>query len=321
MQNKKIMLGLMSLVVIGLLLLTGCQHEREVETMKVGWMTTWADGGLSAEVLKRTNVMELNGVNAEMVSFLYGPPMVEAGITGDLDVLFVGWVPAVSLMSKSDDWIIASRLIYFPMELLAREDSGIKTVKDLKGRKIAVPYATGPYPVVIDSLERAGLDPDKDVEIVNIKPADLIVALETGEVDAISWAEPVLTLAKQKGAYPIEEYEDIAFVVVRKSYAENNPKQVEGFLKSLKWAQFYVAENEDKVMSWFAKDSNFDLELVKSLNIIEPNYDAKRIEDVNLTISDRWIEHTQGKIDFEYDQDIISRRIDLREKIDLRFLP
>lgn len=320
MKNEKMVLGVVSLFVAALLLLTGFQQTKEVDTMKVGWMTTWADAGLSAEVLKRTDVMQSNGVNGEMVSFLYGPPMVEAGITGNLDVLFVGWVPAISLMSKSDDWIIASRLVYFPMELMAREGSGIETVKDLEGKKIAVPYATGPYPVVIDSLKKAGLDPNKDVEIVNVKPADLAVALETGEVDAVSWAEPLLTLLKQKGlAYPIEKYEDIAFAVVRKSYAEENPGQVEGFLKSLKWAQFYVAENEDRVMDWFSQDSSFDLELVKSLKIIEPNYEAGSLEDVDLTIPEDWIERTQEKIDFEYEEGIISKSIDLREKIDLRY--
>lgn len=321
MKNKKI-IGLVPLFMVLLLVLTSCQYSQpKEEKMKIGWMTTWTDGGLVAEVLKNTNVMEINGVNGEMVSFLYGPPMVEAGITGDIDVLFVGWVPAINLISKSDDWFIASRLVYFPMELMAREGSGIKTIKDLKGKKIAVPYATGPYPVVIDRLKKTGLDPKKDLEIVNVKPANLGVALETGEVDAISWAEPTLTLLKQKGlAYPIEEYEDIAFVIVRKSYAEKNPKQVESFLKSLKWAQFHVAKNEDEVMDWFSQDSKFDLELVQSLKIIEPNFKAESFEDIDLTISEKWIEKTQEKIDFEYEEEIISKKINLREEIDLSYL-
>ncbi len=148
---------LIILVIFSISFLYGTAKDSSDEPLKIAWMTTWAE-----------RLLEKHDIDGEVVPFLYGPPMVEAALTGEVNALFVGWVPAVSLLSKSDDWIILSRLAYFPMELMARNGSGIQDVKDLEGKKIAVPYATGPYPLVIDSLKENGLDSKKDVTIVNI---------------------------------------------------------------------------------------------------------------------------------------------------------
>lgn len=333
MESKKtlgILIGFLAIALIVFMSISDFQSTGKVisnpqsagnDVLKVGWMTTWAEGGITIEPLKNTDILEENNANVELVSFLYGPPMVEAALSKQIDVLFVGWVPAVSLMSKSDDWIIVSRLSYFPMELMAREGSGIQNIKDLQNRKIAVPYATGPYPVVIDSLKGNNLEPDSDVVIVNIKPSDLGLALQSGEVDAVAWAEPSLTVFKQNSlAYPIEEYEDISFIVISRSYAEANPKQVKNFLKAVKEAQYYTSQNKEQVFEWFAEDSSFDLDLIKSLKIIEPNFNTNSLEEVKLDISEFWIDETQKKIDFEYQEGIIDRRVVLRNRLNLDFL-
>ena len=312
-------LGIILLITVGFLIAavhfqTG--NEGQPAKLKVAWMTSWADAGFVAESLKRTDILEKNGSSAEMIEFTYGPPMVEAALAGEIDALFVGWVPAVHLMSKSDDWIVASRLVYFPMALMAREGTGIRNVSDLKGRKIGVPYATGPYPLVIDSLKKAGLDPNKDVELINLKPNDLGLALQAKQVDAVAWTEPSLTIFKQQGlAYSIQDYIDIGFVILSKPYAEKHPEEVQKFLKALKEAEFYVAQNKDEVFQWFSEDSRFDLSLVKSLKIVEPNFDANSITDIDLGVSQFWINSVQEKIDLEYEEKIISRKVNIQERI------
>ncbi|MBU1198664.1 MAG: ABC transporter substrate-binding protein [Nanoarchaeota archaeon] len=321
MTTKKQVSKIIIIITVIFLAIITTSCNKETETLKVAWMTTWTDGGLTAQALKNTDILEKNNANAEMISFLYGPPMVEAALSNQVDVLFVGWVPAVNLMSKSDDWIIVSKLAYFPMELMAREGSGIQSVNDLKNKKIGVPYATGPYPHVVNSLKEKGLIAGKDYELVNLKPSDMGTALERAYVDAVSWSEPSLTLfAQKKLAYPIEEYTDISFIVVSKSYAENHPEQMKNFLKAIKEAQFYVSQHKEEVFGWFAEESRFDLSLVKSLKIIEPNYDANSIEEVDLTISDFWIKETQKKIDFEYQEGILSKKLVLSKKIDQSYI-
>ncbi len=80
-------------------------------------------------------------------------------------------------------------------------------------------------------------------------------------------------------------------------------------------AQYYFANNKQEVFKWFSEDSKFDIELVESLKLIEDNFYATDINDVELKIPNKWIEETQRKIDFEYEEGIIDKRVILKEKI------
>jgi len=324
-MNNVLKFGFVILIIIGIIFtLFQFAFDKTDDVgfkVKVGWMTTWAEPGFLAEALKRTSIFSDNNVNGEMVSFLYGPPMVEAAIAGELNSLFVGAVPTINLMSNSDDWVIVARLLYFKEGLMAREGSGIKSIEDLKGKKLGVPYGTGLHPPVIRALKEAGLNPKTDLQLINLKPSDHATALQVKDVDAVAWAEPSITLFEMNQiAYLIKEFEDIGFVSVRKSYAEKYPEEIKRFIKSIKSANYYVAANKDLVFKWFSEDSNFDLNLVKNLKIIEPNFDVKRIEEVDLMINPFWVGEVQKKIDFMFEEGLISRRFNLTDRIDLRYL-
>ncbi len=297
------------------------ETEMEVSELRVGYMTSWAEGALPSEVMRESGIAEKNDLNIKYEKFQYGPPMVEAALANKIDLFFVGWVPAVNLMTKSDDWMIIGKNSYFPMEVMARTDSGISKITDLEGKRLGIPYATGPYPVVINSLKNSDLEPGKDVEIVNIKPTEMGAALQTSQVDAIAWGEPMLTLFKQKNlAYTIEEYDDISFILISKTFAEKNPEEVKKFMKAFKESQFYLSENKKQAFEWFSEESQFDISLVESLKFNEPNFNVKSIEDVDMSISQEWIEKTQEKIDFEFSEKIIDKKINIKENIDQSYL-
>lgn len=289
--------------------------------LRVGYMTTWAEGAFPAEILKNTPLLENNQVNADFVPFQSGPPIVESALAGQLDATFLGWVPTISLISKSDDWVIVGRLAYFQMALMARNGSGVQDVKDLRGKNVGIPFATGPHPIVIMSLESVGLDPERDLKVMNLKPADMGAALNAKQVDAVSWGEPTITLFKQKGlAYSIQNHTDIGFITVSKKYALEHPEELKSFLQAFKESQLYQAQNKKQVYQWFSEESQFDLSLVESLIKVEPNFEANSLDEVNLHIPQEWIDSTQKKIDFEYLEGIIDKPINLSEKIDLSYL-
>ncbi|MEK6818881.1 MAG: hypothetical protein AABY10_03015, partial [Nanoarchaeota archaeon] len=114
-----------------------------------------------------------------------------------------------------------------------------------------------------------------------------------------------------KIAYPIKEFEDIGFVSIRKLYLEKYPGEVKKFIKAIRSANYYVATNKDQVFKWFSEDSNFDLNLVKNLKVIEPNFEVKTVEEVDLGITQFWIEEVQKKIDFMFEEGLINRRFNL----------
>jgi NitT/TauT family transport system substrate-binding protein len=85
------------------------------------------------------------------------------------------------------------------LRVQALASSDIKTVKDLKGKRIAVPgMGTPPYMFAQRALLAAGLDPNKDVDWKVFPPADAELALDRGLVDAVGDSEPIGTMLLSK---------------------------------------------------------------------------------------------------------------------------
>jgi NitT/TauT family transport system substrate-binding protein len=78
-------------------------------------------------------------------------------------------------------------------------NSDIKSVKDLKGKRIAVPgMGTPPYIFASHVLVAAGMDPNKDVEWKVFPPAEAELALDKGLADAVADSEPIGTILSSK---------------------------------------------------------------------------------------------------------------------------
>jgi NitT/TauT family transport system substrate-binding protein len=87
----------------------------------------------------------------------------------------------------------------------------VKTVKDLKGKKIGFTTpGAGSWALANVYLKKAGLDPDKDVELVSLGGDNAVfyTAMQTGRVDAISSFEPIGTkvIADNVGYYVVDSY-------------------------------------------------------------------------------------------------------------------
>ncbi len=291
------------------------------QPLRVGWMISWYDPGLLAEALKNTDILSRNNASAEMVSFSYGSPIVEAALANKLDATFLGIVPSAVLLSKSNDWLVVARMIKFQEVLIVRNDSGIFSVADLKGKKIGVPFATGPHPPVVKALEQAGLVPGKDVELINIKPADLPLALETKQVDAGAWSNTLKLALEEKGlGRQLAVFDDWGVIMVSKKYAQDHPLQLKNFLLAVKEANFFVAQNKKQAFEWYAKDSSFSLQYIESLPLTEPNYNAKNINEVDLSLPTALVAQLQDTVDYMQKIGIIDKRVDIAKTIDSSYL-
>ncbi len=87
------------------------------------------------------------------------------------------------------------------LRLQTRTDSDIKTVADVKGKRIGVQTALGSPPFLFTNrvLKAAGMDPAKDVEWVAMASDVLGLALENGQVDAVCNAEPIGSILLSQG--------------------------------------------------------------------------------------------------------------------------
>src|SRR6185503_13270392 len=83
--------------------------------------------------------------------------------------------------------------------IIVRKDSVIKSINELKGKKIACP--PGATSVVLLKLIFAdvGIDIQRDINIQELEPKDQLQALAANQVDAVFAIEPVITLGEEKG--------------------------------------------------------------------------------------------------------------------------
>jgi NitT/TauT family transport system substrate-binding protein len=143
------------------------------------------------------------------------------------------------------------------LRLQAAADSNIKTVKDLKGKRIGVQTHIGSPPYLFSSRVLAANDIDprpdkKDVEWVAYPPAELELALKQGKVDAVATSDPIGTILIGKGLTKVladqaidDPYKDeyCCAAVVSGKLAKENPqaaaKVTRAMLKAAKW----VSEN------------------------------------------------------------------------------
>jgi aliphatic sulfonates family ABC transporter substrate-binding protein len=210
----------------------------------------------------------LIGGSAELAT-VAETPIMRAGLAGQE-------VAMVATMEASDN----------DVQLLTREDAGIKSVADLKGKKIATAIGTSAEYMVVTALASKGLKPS-DATIINLRPQDMATALERGDVDAYAIWQPHTyngrRLLEGKAAYLDTKgiYVETFNIVGMRAYVQKNPKLVQEFLKALLDAEAFMRSNRDEstkivadalqmdVPTMAAIWSNFDYRLGLNADILE----------------------------------------------------
>ena len=159
---------------------------------------------------------------------------------------------AAALIGKANGNPIKSIYVYSKPEwtaLVTRADSPIKTVSDLKGKKVAATRGTDPYIFLLRSLDQVGLS-EKDIELVQLQHADGRAALEKGDVDAWAGLDPHMAKTEvEKGSklfFRNPNFNSYGVLNVREEFAQKYPRSVERVLvtyeKARQWAQQNPAE-------------------------------------------------------------------------------
>lgn len=195
----------------------------------------------------------------EWVSFNAGPAEVEALFAGDIDMGYIGPVPAINanVKSKGDVRIIAGATQAGAI-LVKRQGAEISSVGDLDGKKVAVPqFGNTQHLCLLNLLSENGLKPLSDggtVDVVAVANADVANMMDQGNIDAAFVPEPWGATLLSKGAEMVlsedEVYLDgnysVAVVVVREEFRKEHPDIVKTFLEQHENATLYINENQEE---------------------------------------------------------------------------
>lgn len=165
-----------------------------------------------------------------------GADVIAAIASGDLDIGYVGSSPLAAAASRElpIETFFVVGLIGESEALVARDAASIK---DLVGKKVAVPFVSTTHYSLLAALKHEGVDP-KSVEILNLRPPEIAAAFERGDIDAAYVWDPALGQIKTKGrvildSAKVAEWGAPTFDawIVRKDFASEHPEALRDFVK------------------------------------------------------------------------------------------
>jgi len=199
-------------------------------------------------VALKKGFFEKRGLDVKVEKFTFGSRAFEALFAGKVDVAMVGDFPAALAAFKSKDFVITGTLSENYYVMVARQDRGITSFADLRGKNIAVKTGTGPQFLFNKVLEREGLD-SEDVFARDVDPTLMPLALVRGDVDAIfAWPPFDLKASQTLGAnaivLPLSDVHKVMILLVfRKEFVEKNPQAVRKFMSALVDAEEFIKQN------------------------------------------------------------------------------
>lgn len=242
----------------------------ELTTIDVGYIADFNGASLVA-IADEQGLFAEHGLEVELAEFTNGPLQVQALGTADLDFGYLGpgamWLPA-----SGQAQVVAINATGNADRVLAHPDSGIASLEDLAGKKIAVAEGTSGDMIVSMALKSVGLTPD-DVELVPMDPSTIVSAFASGQVDAAGlWYPLVDTVVAQVPETEIlaendDFIDDVSFpsaIVARNEVVAEQPETVEAFVAALREANDFRYENLDEAVAITAERLGVDAEAATS---------------------------------------------------------
>lgn len=170
-----------------------------------------------------------------------------------------------ALLAKANGTPIRTPYIYSRPEwtaLVVPRNSPIRTLADLKGKKVAATKGTDPYLFLLRSLQSVGLRRN-DIEHVALQHADGRAALEQGRVDAWAGLDPHMAAAELEGGarllYRNVSYNTYGFLNVREDFLAKYPQQTARVIAAYEKARLWTRANPSEAAKILAAEAKVSL--------------------------------------------------------------
>jgi sulfonate transport system substrate-binding protein len=218
-------------------------------------------------VLRRFGWLEeackANGTDVKWVLSAGSNRALEYLNAGSIDIGSSAGLAAV--LAKANGNPITAPYIFSRPEwtaLVVRRDSPIRTLADLKGKKIAATKGTDPYLFLLRSLASVGLT-RSDIEHVSLQHADGRVALERGQVDAWAGLDPHMAASELEGGarllYRNVAFKTYGFLNVRQDFLAAHPAAVATVIQQYERARTWLLANPTEGAKILAEEARVSL--------------------------------------------------------------
>lgn len=220
------------------------------DALTIGYIADFPNASVFA-IAEDQKLWDAEGLKPDLKVFTNGPIQIQAMGAGSLNFGTIGpgalWLPA-SGRAK----VIGVNDIGFSDRIIAQ--AAIKSIANLKGKKVGVPQGTSGDMILRLGLAKAGLTIN-DIQVVPMDPSTIVASFSSKQIDAAGFWYPLIDAIKQrvpdlnelaanKDFYPQTSF--INTYVARNEIVSENPGLVVSFLKVMKKAMDYRAANLDR---------------------------------------------------------------------------
>lgn len=234
------------------------------QTIRIGWLRGPNDITLAKSRGTLEKALAEKGIKVEWAGpFPAAAPAFEALNAGSIDITAGSSTSAIAALSAKIPLVIFAYQKMSPGAegIVVKKDSGIASIKDLAGKKVAVNRGgTGEY-LLMQGLQTNGVDP-KSVERVYLSPSDSGPSFTQGHVDAWATWDPFLTIAET--AYDGKVVADGAAIksdnavvlVASKEFAKSKADQLQFVLDVIKSENAWAVANKEEAGTVWVNEMN-----------------------------------------------------------------
>jgi sulfonate transport system substrate-binding protein len=250
------------------------------------------------------------GIGVKWVEFSSGPPMMEAMNVGSIDYGAVGDSPPVFAQAAGAAIVYAAgQPITNGQGILVPQNSAIRSIAELKGKRIGFTKGSSAHNIVVQTLEKAGLTYN-DIIPVYLTPPDAGPAFANGSIEAWAIWDPYFAIgeSKQNGRVLVNANEITktnSFYIANRDFAKNHGPILQQIIDVTTSTAEWAEEHRGEVAKSLSAVTGIPLEI----QTIAANRSGFRIGP----ITDDIIATQQGVADRFFKLGLIPRKITIRD--------
>jgi sulfonate transport system substrate-binding protein len=250
------------------------------------------------------------GIEVKWVEFSSGPPMMEAMNVGSIDYGAVGDSPPVFAQAAGAAIVYAAgQPITNGQGILVPQNSPIRTIAELKGKRIGFTKGSSAHNITVQTLEKAGLT-YADITPVYLTPPDAGPTFANGSIDAWAIWDPYFAIGetRQNGRILVNAQEITktnSFYIANRDFAKNNGNILQQIIDVTSSTATWAEAHRDEV----AKSLSAVTGIALDIQTIAANRSAFKVGPV----TDDIIATQQGVADRFFKLGLIPKQIAIRD--------
>ncbi|WP_437612400.1 sulfonate ABC transporter substrate-binding protein [Erwinia sp. V71] len=260
-MKKTLFSGLLTAVLLSTL--PQAQAENAPKTVNIGFQkanifSLLKYRGTLDEQFKR------QGIEVRWIEFPAGPQMLEGLNIGSIDLAATGDAPPTFAQAAKADLVYLAHSPANPQTeaIVVPENSPVKTVADLKGKRVALNKGSDVNYLLVRALEDAGLS-YKDITPVYLPPADARAAFQRGSVDAwVIWDPYYAEVETHARARLVKNAEGLVphytFYLASRQFADSYPQTAQKVITELQQLSDWANQHPDDAAGIMAQSTGLE---------------------------------------------------------------